>query len=193
MVKPSKKSLREAPAPPRAASPESRDGGSKAFHPEADCGVRPVAHTARRGLTAPPREIIARMLESREIDPAAGFVQLQIARLSEAMIVAGTRCAEGDVCAMGRLLELDCYDGFAKPLFRVPRKPRRHGAQSGHDANCRRRIRRPLKPGRNFSWLQSLEIARNGIGIDGRDEGGGSAVACAGSRPGSQSRISRGS
>ena len=100
---------------------------------------------------------------------------------------------EGDVCAMGRLLELDCYDGFAKRLFRVPGKPRRHGAQSGRDANCRRRIRRPLKPGRNFSWLQSLEIARNGIGIDGRDEGGGSAVVCAGRRPGSQSRISRGS
>jgi len=30
------------------------------------------------------------MLESRQIDPPAGFVQLQIARLSEAMIVART-------------------------------------------------------------------------------------------------------
>src|SRR5271168_5444174 len=47
-----------------------------------------VAHIARvEQLTAPRvRQIIAEMLASREIDPPAGFVQLQIARLSEAMI-----------------------------------------------------------------------------------------------------------
>jgi len=36
------------------------------------------------------RQIIAEILACREIDPPAGFVQLQIARLSEAMIVART-------------------------------------------------------------------------------------------------------
>ncbi|MFZ2109985.1 MAG: hypothetical protein WAV18_32200 [Roseiarcus sp.] len=36
------------------------------------------------------RRIIAEMLASRETDPPAGFVQLQIARLSGAMIVAHT-------------------------------------------------------------------------------------------------------
>jgi len=40
-------------------------------------------------LSAPrARQIIAQVLASRETDPSAGFVQLQIARLSETMIVA---------------------------------------------------------------------------------------------------------
>jgi DNA-binding NarL/FixJ family response regulator len=37
------------------------------------------------------RQIIAEMLAKREVDPPAGFVQLQIARLSDAMTVARTR------------------------------------------------------------------------------------------------------
>ena len=57
------------------------------------------------------------MLASRKIDPAAGFVQLQIARLSEAMIVSRTMMMEGDLQAMDRWIrltgELDRYHGFA--------------------------------------------------------------------------------
>jgi hypothetical protein len=51
-----------------------------------------VAHIAREEwLTVTRvRQILAATLESREIDPPAGFVQLQIARLSEPMIVART-------------------------------------------------------------------------------------------------------
>jgi hypothetical protein len=72
------------------------------------------------------------MLASREIDPPAGFVQLQIARLSEAMIVARTMMMEGDLQAMDRLIrltgELDRYHGFGRRWFRFPRKARRHSA-----------------------------------------------------------------
>src|SRR5271155_2000589 len=80
-----------------------------------------VAHIAREeGLSVQRiRRIIAEMLESREMDPPAGFVQLQIARLSEAMIVARTMMMEGDLQAMDRLIrltgELDRYHGFGKP------------------------------------------------------------------------------
>jgi hypothetical protein len=43
------------------------------------------------------RQIIAEMLERREVDPPAGFVPLQIARLSDAMTVAHTMMMEGDL------------------------------------------------------------------------------------------------
>jgi len=64
------------------------------------------------------RQIIAEMLASREVDPPAGFVQLQIARLSDAMVVAHTMMMEGDLQAMDRLIkltaELDRYHGFGR-------------------------------------------------------------------------------
>ena len=78
-----------------------------------------VAHIARvEQLTVRRvRQIIAEMLASREIDPPAGFVQFQIARLSEAMIVARTMMMQGNLQAMDRLIkltsELDRYHGFA--------------------------------------------------------------------------------
>jgi len=52
------------------------------------------------------RQIIAQTLERREIDPPAGFVQLQIARLNDAMMVAHTRMIEGDLRAIDRLVKL---------------------------------------------------------------------------------------
>jgi hypothetical protein len=78
-----------------------------------------VAHIARvEQLTVRRvRQIIAEMLASREIDPPAGFVQFQIARLSEAMIVARTMMMQGNLQAMDRLIkltsELDRYHGFS--------------------------------------------------------------------------------
>ncbi len=45
------------------------------------------------------RQIIAEMLARREVDPPAGFVQLQIARLGDAMVVAHTMMREGDLQA----------------------------------------------------------------------------------------------
>jgi hypothetical protein len=65
------------------------------------------------------RQIVAEMLVKREVDPPAGFVQLQIARLGDAMVVAHTMMMEGDLKAMDRLIkltgELDRYHGFGRP------------------------------------------------------------------------------
>ena len=47
-----------------------------------------------------------RTLESREIDPPAGFVRLQVARISQAIIVAHTMTMEGKFQAIDRVLEL---------------------------------------------------------------------------------------
>ena len=87
------------------------------------------------------RQIIADMLASREIDPPAGFVQLQIARLSEAMIVARTMMMQGNLQAMDRLIkltsELDRYPASHRPRFpgrgmrrRSRASPRRSPARS---------------------------------------------------------------
>ena len=78
-----------------------------------------VAHIARveQVTVRRVRQIIAEMLASREIDPPVGVVQLQVARLSEAMIVARTMMMQGNLQAMDRLIkltsELDRYHGFA--------------------------------------------------------------------------------
>ncbi len=46
------------------------------------------------------RPVIAEMLARREVDPPAGFVPLQTARLGDAMVVAHTMMREGDLQAM---------------------------------------------------------------------------------------------
>jgi hypothetical protein len=57
------------------------------------------------------------MLERREVDPPAGFAQLQIGRLSDAMMVAYAAMMEGNLQALDRVLrivgELDRRHGFA--------------------------------------------------------------------------------
>jgi len=64
------------------------------------------------------RQIIAEMLAKREVDPPAGFVALQIARLSDAMQVAHTMMTEGDLKAMDRVIrlaaELDRDHGYGR-------------------------------------------------------------------------------
>ena len=78
-----------------------------------------VAHIARVEQLMAPRapQIIAEMLASRETDPPAGFVQLQIARLSEAMIVARTMMMQGNLQSVDRWIELTSglnrYHGFS--------------------------------------------------------------------------------
>ena len=70
------------------------------------------------------RQIIGEMLARREVDPPAGFVQLQIARLSDAMSVAHTMMMEGDLQAMDRVVkivgELDRYHGFGRAEIAAP-------------------------------------------------------------------------
>ena len=131
MTKPAKKSRRrEAPAPQpepaRRVAPRRATADRRLRILERLTTGLTVAHIAREeGLSVQRiRRIIAEMLESREIDPPAGFVQLQIARLSEAMIVARTMMMEGDLHAMDRLIkltgELDRYHGFATLSFSLP-------------------------------------------------------------------------
>jgi hypothetical protein len=84
-----------------------------------------MAHIARveqRPVRRAP-QIIAKMLARRETDPPAGFVQLQVARLSEAMIVARTV----NLQAMDRLIrlttELNRYHGFSQARIPAPPEP----------------------------------------------------------------------
>ena len=70
------------------------------------------------------RQIIAEMLEKREVDPPSGYVQLQIARVGEAMVVAHTMMLQGDLQALDRLIklngELDRYHGFGRDQLPAP-------------------------------------------------------------------------
>jgi hypothetical protein len=112
---------REAPAAEAATriAPRRRTADQRLRIQERLAMGLTVAHIARvEQLTVRRvRQIIAEMLASREIDPPAGFVQIQIARLSEAMIVARTMMMQGNLQAMDRFMkltsELDRYHGFA--------------------------------------------------------------------------------
>jgi hypothetical protein len=168
MVKLSKKSChQQAPAP--GAEPARRVApGRKA----ADQRLRilerlttglSVAHIARVEKVTVRRvqQIIAAMLESREIDPPAGFVQLQVARLSDAMIVSRTLMMEGDLQAADRVIrltrELDSYHGFAQaPPLPEPPPPRRLAAPSPLQL-----INARQEEEAKFSTSQSIEIAEN--------------------------------
>jgi hypothetical protein len=71
------------------------------------------------------RQIVAEMLEKREIDPPAGFAQLQIARLNDAMRIAhGRMLATSDLQALDRFVkvvrELDRYHGFGRAAAAPP-------------------------------------------------------------------------
>ena len=78
----------------------------------------PIAEIAlQEGLSVRrAREVVQEILERREVDPPAGFVQLQIGRLSDAMMVAHAAMMEGNMHALDRVLrivgELDRYHGF---------------------------------------------------------------------------------
>jgi len=101
------------------------------------------------------------MLEKRELDPPAGFVQLQIARLSEAMIVARTMMMEGDLQAMDRMIKLTGelrYHGLAPSRLPAPVE-----AVSPRLASSPRpMLSAPDGAQGKFSSSQSLENTRNG-------------------------------
>jgi hypothetical protein len=62
-------------------------------------------------------QMIGQMLASREIDPSGGFIQLPIARLSEAVILARTMMVKGNLQAMDRV------DERTRPLSRYSAGP----------------------------------------------------------------------
>ena len=121
MAKPPQKSRPAEPPPPARRGAARRATAERKLRilERLTAGVS-VGHIARvENITVRrARQIIAEMLARREVDPPAGFVQLQIARLSDAMVVAHTRMMEGDLQAMDRLIrlvgELDRYHGFRR-------------------------------------------------------------------------------
>jgi hypothetical protein len=113
--------------PKRAKLDRSRRNRLKARQAKAARSVKlfnllkagvPIAEIAlQEGLSVRrAREVVREMLERREVDPPAGFVQLQIGRLGDAMMVAHAAMMEGDMHALDRVLrivgELDRYHGL---------------------------------------------------------------------------------
>jgi hypothetical protein len=84
----------------------------------------PVAQIALQEGLSPRRmrERIQAVLDRREVDPPAGFAQLQIGRLSDAMMVAHAAMMEGNLQALDRVVkivgELDRYHGFSRAAAR---------------------------------------------------------------------------
>jgi hypothetical protein len=64
------------------------------------------------------RQIIARELAIRQIEPAADFVKLQVERLNQALVFVSTQLLDGDAAGVDQLLkvvaELDRYHGLAQ-------------------------------------------------------------------------------
>jgi hypothetical protein len=98
--------------------------------------------------------MIAQVLASREMDPSGGFVQLPIAGLSEAVIVARAMMVEGNLQAMDRWIELmselDRYHDLQLAQGGGAASPRLAGgpldlAESG-SLRCRREIFRLATP-----------------------------------------------
>jgi hypothetical protein len=113
--------------------------------------------------------IIAEMLPNREIDPPAGFVQFQIARLSEAIIIARAMMMMGNLQAMDRWItlmgQLDRYHGFAAAQILVAPDAAAAPRLAGPE---RRSISSNPALGEaegKFSASQALEIPRNAEGI----------------------------
>jgi DNA-binding CsgD family transcriptional regulator len=123
----SKTAAKPEPAPKRAKLDRSRRQRLAARQVKAERNVRlfnllksgvPIAEIAlQEGLSVRrARELVQEMLERREVDPPAGFAQLQIGRLSDAMMVAYAAMMEGNLQALDRVLrivgELDRRHGF---------------------------------------------------------------------------------
>jgi len=103
MAKLSKKSRHpKAPAPARNSRGAATQAGGSAF-----AVIGAADRPARRKTHGSPAAADhRRTLAGREIDPPAGFVQSQIARISQAIIVAHTLTMEGKFQAIDRVLEL---------------------------------------------------------------------------------------
>ena len=121
--------------------------------------VAHIAHVERLTIQR-VRQIIAEMLEKREVDPPSGYVQLQIARVGEAMVVAHTMMLQGDLHALDRLIklngELDRYHGFGREPLPAP-AGRRRPASSRRLSDCWRRVRRPTGKQENYPPRKALK------------------------------------
>ena len=102
-------------------------------------GVTIEEIAASEGISARwARERKAAILAERAIDPPHEFIQLQIRRLSEAMLVAYSAMSNGNVKAVDQVIkvvrELDRYHGFGpypnpqRLAAPAPTRPRRRTA-----------------------------------------------------------------
>jgi hypothetical protein len=175
MAKPSKKPHRpEAPvaavAPAPRVAPRRKTADQRLRILERLTTGLSVVHIARVEKLTVRRvqQIIAAMLESREIDPPAGFVQLQVARLSDAMIVTHTMMMEGDLQAVDRMIrltrELDRYHGFGQAQIPAPPEPPRRLAPPTTQPQLTNATREDETDAK-FSASQSIEISGNREGI----------------------------
>ncbi len=152
--------------PKRAKSARSRRLRLEARQAKAVRNVRlfnllksgvPIAEIAlQEGLSVRrAREVVQEMLERREVDPPAGFAQLQIGRLSDAMMVAYTAMMEGNMHALDRVLrivgELDRYHGLGGA------RPSRPPARGGRLPPRRPRSPCPRRPRRRKNSPQRIE------------------------------------
>jgi hypothetical protein len=113
----SETSAESEPQPKRAKHARSRSRRLAAREAKAERDIRlfvllksgvPIAEIAlqERLSLRRAREVVQAMLERREIDPPAGFAQLQVGRLSDAMMVAYAAMMEGDMHALDRVLRI---------------------------------------------------------------------------------------
>ena len=97
------------------------------------------------------RRIVADSLARLEIDPTAGYAQLQIARLNDALLIAHDKMLEGDLQALDRVLKViesqDRYHGFGSI-----------GGAAPVDAD-RARLTRPDRPRRLAKPAETLALA----------------------------------
>jgi hypothetical protein len=101
----------------------------------------------------------------RIFDTPNGLIQLQLARLAEAMILARTMMRAGDLNAMDRLIklvgELDRYHGY-RPA-QIVAGP--EGRSRWRRASTRSVAESSREAGGKFSGSEPLEIPQNQIGI----------------------------
>jgi len=139
------------------------------------------------------RQIIAEMLEKREVDPPSGYVQLQIARVGEAMVVAHTMMLQGDLQALDRLIKLNgsstaitASGGSSFP----PRPSRRRPASSRRRSVCWQRVRRPTGRQENYPPRKALKSQETRKSSGRRPVVSGSEAAAP--RPAAAARIAGG-
>ena len=92
------------------------------------------------------RLLVERLLRSREVDPAPGFVQTQIGRLNDAMMIAHSAMMSGNLQALDRVIrlvrEFERYHGVLTRAGGFPGdgpRPARRGLRAARAARARRK------------------------------------------------------
>ena len=108
MPKPRQPSRPAEPPPPRRTAMRWATAERKLRILERLTSGASIAHVAHAENLTTRRapQFTAEILPTRDVDPPAGFVPLQIARLGDAMRIAHTKTREGDLQAKDRVVKL---------------------------------------------------------------------------------------